>query len=199
MERLDEILQSHKVPLIILLLGTVLVIGGLFTSGLLSANSSKKEEFPKESLVQNAQILEIKVDVSGAVKSAGVYSLDKEARVEDAILKAGGLSDEASLEYISKNINLSQKLSDGMKIYIPFKGEKVGIISGAAVAGAATSNTKVSINSGSQSELEGLAGVGEVTAVKIIEGRPYSEVSDLVNKKIVGKALFEKIKDEISL
>jgi len=198
-DRIDELLQSHKVPLIVLLLGIVLVIGGVFTSGLITPAASKKEEFPKESLVENTQISEIKVDVSGAVKSAGVYALNKENRVEDALIKAGGLQDSANQEYISKNINLSQKLTDGMKIYIPFKGEKVGALGTAAVAGAATVGQKVSINSGSQAELEGLSGVGAVTATKIIESRPYSEVSDLINKKIVGKALFEKIKDDISL
>ena len=48
-----------------------------------------------------------------------------------------------------------------------------------------------------QIELEKLTGVGPVTAEKIIAGRPYGRIEDLINKKIIGKAVFEKIKASI--
>ena len=57
----------------------------------------------------------------------------------------------------------------------------------------------VSVNSASQSELESLPGIGPVTAGKIIDGRPYNQVEELLERKIVGKATFEKIKNLISL
>lgn len=49
----------------------------------------------------------------------------------------------------------------------------------------------------SQGELEALPGIGPVTAGKIISGRPYQQIEDLFNKKVVGKAGFEKIKDMV--
>ncbi len=47
------------------------------------------------------------------------------------------------------------------------------------------------------SQLESLAGVGEVTARKIVEGRPYADVGELKSKGVVGVKVFEKIKDQV--
>lgn len=56
----------------------------------------------------------IKIDIKGAVVNPGTYELDLGARVQDAINKAGGLSQNANIEYI----NLSKKLKDEMVIII---------------------------------------------------------------------------------
>ena len=58
-------------------------------------------------------------------------------------------------------------------------------------------NEKVNINTSTQAQLESLSGVGPVTASKIITGRPYASIEELLGKKIVGKAVYEKIKDFI--
>lgn len=183
-------IDKYKLPLALSFLGLVLIIGGVFASGL---TKQQPKDFPKESLVQNKLI---SVDVSGAVKNAGVYKLQDSSRIEDAIKVAGGFSEKANQEYISKSLNLAQKLSDGSKVYVPFEGEQVSNVANGTVAGA-TTNSKVNINTASESELDSLSGVGLVTASKIISGRPYQEAQDLVNKKIVSKAVFEKIKDQI--
>ncbi len=154
-----------------------------------------KKDFPKESLVQAAQKL-ISVDVSGAVQKPGVYQLQDGSRVEDGIKSAGGFNDSANKDYISKYLNMAQKLSDGGKIYIPAEGETVQAQSAGAVAGA---QSKTNINTGSQPELEALPGIGSVTASKIISGRPYQSLDELTSKKIVSKAVFEKIKDSITI
>ena len=57
----------------------------------------------------------------------------------------------------------------------------------------------ININSASQTELEALPGVGPVTAGKIIDGRPYQTLEELKSKKAVGNALFEKIKDKLTI
>ncbi len=61
-----------------------------------------------------------------------------------------------------------------------------------SVAGAKAENP-VNINTATTLELENLPGVGPVTAGKIIAGRPYVTVDELVIKKAVGRSIYEKI------
>ena len=51
----------------------------------------------------------------------------------------------------------------------------------------------------SQSELESLPDVGPVTAVKIIDNRPYGSLEDLVAKKAMGQSLYDKLKSQLTL
>lgn len=192
----DHFFEKYKyqAPIALGLVGIVLIVGGLFASN--STKSSKQAPFPKESLVSAQK--KIVVDVSGAVKNPGVYELEVGARVEQAIAASGGLDEKVNQQYVSKSLNLAQSLSDGMKIYVPFEGEQTGGISN-SVAGASTQTGKVNLNTGTQLELEALPGIGPVTASKIISGRPYGKVSDLLDQKIVSKAVYEKIKDSIIL
>jgi competence protein ComEA len=55
----------------------------------------------------------------------------------------------------------------------------------------------VDINSATAAELKMLPGVSDSDATKIIEGRPYSDKSQLVSKKVVSEPTYEKIKDHV--
>lgn len=70
---------------------------------------------------------EIKVDLSGAVNKPGVYTLDAKARLIDLLALGGGFVSDVSSLWVSKNLNLSQSLADGEKIYIPFEWDVDGV------------------------------------------------------------------------
>lgn len=134
------------------------------------------------------------VDIGGAIRKPGVYTIETGQRIYELIDKAGGLTDDADLVYFDKNINRAQKLNDQVKIYIPFKTYEKLI-----VPFVSSSSLLVSLNSSTISDLESLPGVGEVTAKKIIDSRPYSTIEDLLNRKIVKTNIYEKIKPLVTL
>lgn len=141
---------------------------------------------------------QIMIDIGGGVENPGVYSLSHGARVEDAITRAGGLSDDADEMGIAKSVNRARVLVDGEKIFIPVNGAVEGVQSKKIIS-QTESNSLVSVNTASMDELDTLPGIGEVTARKIIDGRPYIALEDLVNRKVISTSVFSKIKEKISL
>lgn len=202
-DKVKSLLSLYKFPLILagigilfLLLGVIYIVKTQNTSSevVFSSESSPSASFSKA---------KVQVDVEGAVMAPGVYEVEEGSRITTALSSAGGLAADADRDFIAKNMNLAAKVVDGGKIYIPTVAETGGnktqnlsdLSNPSNLLGVTTG--KVNINNASQSELESLPGVGPVTAGKIIIGRPYQTIDELKSKKVVGNALFEKIKDLI--
>ena len=62
---------------------------------------------------------------------------------------------------------------------------------------AAPSGALIDLNSASKADLVGLPGIGDVYAQKIIDGRPYARKDQLVSKKVIPQATYDKIKDQV--
>jgi competence protein ComEA len=200
--RYSPFLKKYWLPVALFLLGLMFFIYGLIS---FIGSASKKPDITFQetgsastSLKTNAgdQTL-ILVDVEGAVVTPGVYKLAQNSIIQDALVSSGGLAVDADRGFVSKNVNLAAKLSDGAKIYIP----KVGEISAQSVqvsdSGGSTSSL-ININSASSDSLDSLPGVGPVTVTKIINGRPYQNINELLDKKMVSSKVFGEIKDKIS-
>lgn len=194
-----EIISKNKLEIILALAGISLIIGAIFAfaSNSLKQSSGDIEIIPASGSAQ-VESSKITVDVSGAVANPGVYLLSPNSRVGEAIQVAGGLDSNADNGWISKNLNLAAKLADGAKIYIPQAGEVKSETTVSNSTSQVTASTKVNINTSGTAELEALPAIGPVTAGKIISNRPYLQIEELLTKKVVGKATFDKIKDQIS-
>lgn len=168
--------------------------------GQVGIDLANAESSQSDSLVQM-----ILVEAAGRVVQPGVYQVAATARVGDVLEKAGGLQKDADQNFISKDLNLAQAVSDGQKLYIPYEGE---FAEKTALATADSSQNspvggstegKISVNSASLGELQTLKGIGAVRAEAIVAGRPYASIADLLENGVLGQAVFDGISDSLAL
>lgn len=190
--------------------GVAVILGGIslffiVASLILLFKTTQTSEpivFSDDQSTASARSRMIVVDIEGAVLKPGVYELPEGARVEDLLAKADGLTGEADSEWVAKTLNRAQFLQDGGKLYIPKKGTVQGTSLGSENTNptpGSMSVSGISVNTASEKELDTLPGIGPVTAQKIIAGRPYQRIEELLDKKIVGQSVFEKIKSLLTL
>jgi len=190
---LEEFLENNKFTFGILLLGIILVGAGVLGFKVINFSGNQPEvQILGEENTDNSGKEELVVEISGEIQKPGVYNLTPGSRINDLLIAAGGLSVNADRDWVVKNVNLAQKLTDGAKIFIPAVGEN-SQTDNQAVEG------KININTASEAELDMLWGIGPATAQKVISGRPYQKTEDLLNKKIVKTNVWEEIKDKISV
>lgn len=144
-------------------------------------------------------IEEYYVDVSGCVIKPGVYSLNSNSRVVDAIELAGGVCEKADLS----QINLSMKIYDEMKIHIYEEGEvATSNVNQAELSDQTQQNQIVNINTASLEQLMTLPGIGETRANEIINYRlqkSFDSIEDIKEISGIGDKSFEKIKNYITV
>ena len=172
------------------------------TNDQIENNSNEQQQKKNENII---------VHVSGAVNKEGIVELKNNSRIIDAIDKAGGLKDEADIT----NINLAYIIEDGMKIHIPSKEEKESTIivesnidSGTVeqsneIKSNNNKKLKININTATKTDLETLPGIGESTALKIIEYRKekgkFKLIEDIKQVNGIGENKFNKIKELITV
>jgi competence protein ComEA len=160
---------------------------------------------------------EITVELSGAVNSPGLYRMSASSRIGELIKMGGGLSEETSGDWVAKNLNLADKLEDEQKVYVPFERDVYipdcvdlsplpvitdvpvsPIVSDSDNSGSASEEGRLNVNAASLEDLEGLTGIGPSYASKIVEGRPYENFAELVEKSEVPTSTLEKIEEQIA-
>lgn len=162
----------------------------------------------------------IVVYITGEVKNPGIYELEENSRIKDAIEESGGLKETADIT----DINLATILQDEDKITIPSKEEtkqenqntekiqsnnqnktteKSQNPTKTTNSITKNQNTKVNINTATQTELETLPGIGPSTASKIIcyrkENGKFKSIEEIKKVSGIGDSKFKKIKELIKV
>ena len=212
MEAIIEKIKEYKI--IVICTGLGLVVGGFFLLkpaphtpvketnlqaevAAVSKDSVSEKEVKKEEPVEQDLIT---VDVKGAVKAPGIYDLPVGSRVNDAVQKAGGLTEQAD----SKSLNLAQKVSDEALVYVPAKGEESASQQAGSGAPSSTSkDKKVNLNKASLEELKQVKGLGGKRAQDIIDHREangkFKSVDELKKVSGIGAKTIEKLKDYVTV
>ena len=158
-------------------------------------------EAPVE-LVAEAISVAILVDVKGAVKHPGLYSMQEGDRLLDAVEKAGGYTGTAD----TRLLNHAQKLVDESVVYVPVAGEEPPVYEQPANAAASPEGgtaSKVNINTATESDFQALPGIGPAKAVAIVQYREehgaFAQLDGLKNVSGIGDKTFEKLEPHIIL
>ena len=214
MEVLIEKIKEYKI--IVVCVGLGLAVGAFFllkpipeipvkdtnpqTELESSVKVKSKEEIPKD-IEETTEVVEqdlITVDVKGAVKSPGIYNLPLGSRVNDAVQKAGGMTENAD----SKNLNLAQKVSDESLVYVPSK-EETDIQEASPNTTSSKESKKVNINKASLEELKQVKGLGAKRAQDIIDYREsngkFKSVDELKKVSGIGAKTIEKLKEYVTV
>lgn len=221
LEKIKEIWEEKKIY-VIAAIGVLGVIGFYFhsqgekvdnsevlnsqvQSGKTSENTNQSSE--STSFQQSVKSNKVTVDISGAVKHGGVYTLKNGARLNDLIEAAGGLEKRAQI----KAINRAQLLKDQDQIYVPYEREKVDLpntqmnssSSQDAASSSSQSGEQVHLNSATVADLQKLNGIGEKRAEQIIQFRDqnggFKQIEDLTKVSGIGEKTFEKLKPQLAL
>ena len=209
MEELIEKIKEYKIIVICAILG--LVLGGFFLLKPVAQTPAKESNLQtevttvskdeKEDKNQKEEVVEqdlITVDVKGAVKSPGIYDLPVGSRINDAVQKAGGLTDNAD----SKSINLAQRISDEALVYVPTKEEATSQEMPSSASNN-KENKKVNLNKASVEELKQVKGLGAKRAQDIIDHREsngkFKSVDELKKVSGIGAKTIEKLKEYVTV
>lgn len=137
----------------------------------------------------------IRVQVSGAVLSPGVYELRAGDRLVDALAAAGGPREDAD----TGGLNLARRVRDEERIAVP---HRPGAASPLSPPGPLQPSGKLDINSATAPQLQALPAIGEAYARRIIDSRhvdgPYASIRDLVDRRVLPAGTFEQIRDLIT-
>ncbi|EHO54013.1 helix-hairpin-helix domain-containing protein [Lentilactobacillus kisonensis] len=239
MNRIREFIDEYLYQILIGLVGIIVVflfvIGGLMLShgdkeavvddstGVTSESSVSDASLQASSQESTRQIAsgtssnqQMYVDVKGAVKNPGVYQINPNMRVVDAINLAGGYNRSAD----KKQINLAQKLTDAQVIYVPIRGEKGAPITSTVTpttgggesatadnsapddsGNTGQSNEQINLNTADKTKLQELNGIGDKKADQIIAYRQahgqFKKIEELKNVPGFGDKTFANLKSSI--
>ncbi|MDF2945637.1 MAG: hypothetical protein K0S51_316 [Bacillales bacterium] len=198
---LKGIVEEYKIQIMIIVIITLASFGYIIMDQgkedekifVKEVNMVKPETSQKSDTQKNSDVY---IDIKGQVAKPGVYILKSDNRIQDVINLAGGFLSDAE----TKSVNLAQKLTDEMVIYVPKKGEIEANVVPTSQQGSVE---KLNINSADVADFDSLPGIGPSKAKNIIEFRDsqggFKSIEELKEVNGIGESTFEKLKDLIDI
>lgn len=144
--------------------------------------SPTESNLVEESLQEEKTVF---VHIGGQVMKPGVYEVKADSRVVDVLLLAGGFTAQASTD----EVNMAQRVEDGMKIIIP------------AISAEDGTESLVNLNTATKEQLMSLPGIGESKAQAILSYRKknggFSGTEEVMQVEGIKAGVYEKIKEYI--
>lgn len=176
------------------------------TSDTVEETEQEEREMTDEIPSVTPEPQEIFVDVCGAVNQPGVYEMDPDSRVFQAIEAAGGMTEEAS----GISVNQAQPLSDGQQVYVPTVQEAeedsfVPAVPETTGTGESmgTEDGIVNLNTADAETLKTLSGIGDSKAQAILAYREehggFSSIEEIMQVPGIKESTFSMIKDKIAV
>ena len=202
-------LKQKKIIVIILVIIALITYYYFYTKNNTEEINNEELEIGDNEIIQEESKEKIIIHITGAVNKEGIVELEENARLADAIEKAGGTKENADIS----SINLATILEDGMKIHIPTIEETKSMnqnntslqtnIQTEEIATNTKKQEKININTADEKQLDTLPGIGPSTASKIIEYRKekgkFKSIEEIKEVSGIGDAKFEKIKNLIKV
>lgn len=174
-----------------------------------SVSSLTAEQIIKQSVMEDKKEITLTVYISGGVVKPGLYQVQPGSRANEAIIMAGGFSDNAD----KTKVNLAKVNKDGTHILVPLlktssskQAKTITPTVQSAQGNQENKNTvkeKININTASLEELVSLPGIGVVTAEKIITYRnkngQFKSIEELKNITGIGTAKLKNLIDLVSI
>jgi len=183
----------------------ILLVGANYLRGQLSTPAADSGVAVTVGMKEDRPAPRLKVHVAGAVVRPGLYELDANSRVADALEKAGGAAPIADIS----QINLAAKMADGQQLMVPEKGAAPPAGTSAGAGGqssgrgsaASGASQPVNLNAATLDQLTNLDGIGPKTAQKILDYREanggFKSIEELLEVPGIGAAKFEQIKGQV--
>lgn len=163
--------------------------------GIVRGQSAPTQTLPLVDAAETASAAgELYVHVLGAVENPGLYVLDLDARVVDALAAAGGTTAEADLAAV----NLARVLTDGEQVVVPVVGAATD-----PTQAAPPGDDRVNLNDADQATLETLSGIGPAISQRIIAWREkngrFQSVDDLMAVPGIGEKMLASLRDAVTV
>ncbi len=181
------------------ILGLVVIVIAIATSAL---PKTMQTDLPRDLTAPSASnnpefvssSFSVMVHVVGEVNAPGMYELEADSRVIDAVMAAGGLTSNAA----ECAVNLARTVNDGEQLTIPALSQGCSPSQGGSVSGS-----PLSLNTATAEQFDSLPGIGPTLADRIIQYRDaqggFASVNQLNEVSGIGDKLFAGLKDLVSL